>query len=279
MEIREMLQERGLQKLSKAKIESIKNDYLKKEKERKLNRDKDPIKIWNDNHDLNEVSLRCRYDMIERTRENKANGLPIGTRWIRGKKYPMIDEDLKDFRNKLMGKEMTDMLKWNKKIGRIITKKKILNQLEDINHTEVSSVIFRQLKSKVAKGTLPTVPEEQKNEEQKEKINHFKSPKKKPTENIFEKGVVINVKDYSISNKTQNALPKINEPYDKNKELAKSHKALNNNLSISSSKNKNKKNNKENENVSFAELLKPKVSNIDFNIKKFSSILNIYSSS
>lgn len=186
--------------LSHKKQEETKNyiNYLN-------SKNKDPIKLWNDEHDLNEVSIKCRYDEIDRTRTNEQNELEIGSKLKMFGVYPLLDDDLREYQSKIQNHNCESLIKRNKKIGKIITESDIIKKLNSINQTEKTSCIFRDIKNKQIIN----------DEILKKKLNLQKQINKQKLDALihnyndeFKNGVVIDVSDY-LNVPSYPTLPKI----------------------------------------------------------------------
>ena len=95
----------------------------------------DPIKIWNKDKYLNTAAIKCRYNMLEANNANKKNGLEIGTHWKKNTPYPLLDDDLLDYKSKLEMKSVSSLNKRNNDIIDDINKSHLISYLESIDHT------------------------------------------------------------------------------------------------------------------------------------------------
>lgn len=95
----------------------------------------DPIKIWNKDKYLNTAAIKCRYNMLEANNANKKNGLEIGTHWKKNTPYPLLDDDLLDYKSKLEMKSVSSLNKRNNDIIEDINKSHLISYLESIDHT------------------------------------------------------------------------------------------------------------------------------------------------
>ena len=106
----------------------------------------DPIKIWNKDKYLNTAAIKCRYNMLEANNANKKNGLEIGTHWKKNTPYPILDDDLLDYKSKLEMKSVSFLNKRNNDIIDDINKSHLISYLESIDHTSAMNSKMKFIK-------------------------------------------------------------------------------------------------------------------------------------
>ena len=115
----------------------------------------DPVKIWNDERYLNHASIKCRYDMMKTNKYSEANNIEIGTHWCKNTPYPIIDNDLLEYKTKLEDKTISQLNEKNKSLFETIAQSNLVSYLNSIDHTDEMTKAIRNIKSK-SNSTLKT---------------------------------------------------------------------------------------------------------------------------
>ena len=93
--------------------------------------------------------------MIKTNKYSEANNIDIGTHWCKNTPYPILDNDLLEYKTKLEDKTISQLNEKNKSLFETIAQSNLVSYLNSIDHTDEMTKAIRNIKSK-SNSTLKT---------------------------------------------------------------------------------------------------------------------------
>lgn len=106
----------------------------------------DPIKEVNDDKYLNNVAIKCRYNLLEMDQTNKKLGYDLGSHWNPSTSYPVVDTDIKDYNSRLENKSVKAVNKRNQGLFEHMKTVGIMEKIQEMDHTHEFENLLAKIK-------------------------------------------------------------------------------------------------------------------------------------
>ena len=158
----------------------------------------DPIKIWNQRSFLNDVAIKCRFDMMYINRYYKEEGYTFkDNNLFINVTDPSCDKDITDFKHKIINDNVDDLIYRADLINSDILKSGVYDKIDSSDHTSLMNINLNIKNKSILKRNekikfLKDIQNEEKlfhrlyKNGSRERVAHLKARKISPQKEILE---------------------------------------------------------------------------------------------